>query len=118
LDADNSQAKCILLSGAYGKYEDFVNGAYEPTSVQPIRYGRMRYRKLGHSHILIEHHKSFWCVKNEADKDAQTICAKVAGDCALESCEFSTWELRLGSNSTDETCISMQLVDKVTMFSK
>jgi hypothetical protein len=112
LDSDNSKAQCIFISGAYGDYQDLVNGAYEPAFVQETRYGRICYRKIGHPLISIEHHDSFWRIK---DSD-NIVWAMVAGACALESCGSRTWKLKVaGLFSKDESCIAMQFVPKVTV---
>ena len=86
---DNSQAKCIIISGAVGS--KCVNGAYEPTSER--HEGRVRYRVIGDGDKWIEHMDGDWCVKPAARKGENRSWAWVKGECALEACASRTWRV-------------------------
>ena len=86
---DNSQSKCIIISGAVGSA--CINGAYEPTSER--HEGRVRYRMIGDGDKWIEHVNGDWCVKPAANKGENEGWAWVKGGCALDACASRTWRV-------------------------
>jgi hypothetical protein len=91
--ADNSRAEAIFISGATGKFSDFINGIFDPTGEKGLD-GRILYKNRsgdgssgGKGGFWIVHAAGRWMFQNELGKGTDVSVAMFRGGCALEACK-------------------------------
>jgi hypothetical protein len=105
IEADNSRAGLVFLSGAVGVCASTVNGLWRATAER--RQGRVVYVKVGDDSLCIEHLGGIWQVKSVSDKGKNDAWAYITGGCALEACTSRVWNVSDGTTYVPQPIVKM-----------
>ena len=112
INADNSNATPVFISGAAGRAAARINGPDAPTHVRGLD-GRVVYRKIGDVSMCIEHRTneyrtidregvSQWQVKLVSSKGTDRALAAVEGGSSLDACASGVWNVAYESGAAQE----------------
>jgi hypothetical protein len=105
---DNLQSTTISITGASGSNAAAINGLYTPI-LSKKGYVRSVYNKIGDQSMCIEYLRgpNAWEVKNTSDKGKDICVAFVKGDCALEACHSSVWNVKVAGKFVEQASVEM-----------
>ncbi len=112
INADNSNATPVFISGATGFAAARINGSYAPTHVRGLD-GRVVYRKIGDVSMCIEHRTNeyrtidqkgvpLWQVKFVSSQGTDGALAALEGGAALDACASGVWNVANESGTAQE----------------